>query len=347
MIEVTVIGTWALVALDGELDAGNAAEIASVAADLAERMAIEVTVDLSRITFLGAAGVAALSAADRTISAVGGRMILIGVPVSAQRVLELSGAALAVVPSPGLPVPPPLVAAPPADDELSGLLSEVSRLLLTESTVTGDLQAVVRAAVELVPGCAAASVALLARTESYTAAVSSQTAVQVDLAQYSTGQGPCLLAAEGSTPIRVAALESDERFGRFAPIVGALGIHGVLSLPVTVGDRTIGSVNLYASSEFGPGAEDIGEVIAAQVAAALTKSEIYSAALALARRVQARADRERDINIAAGVLAGFEHCSIDQAERLLHSAARSGGDTLAAAAKRVIDYLAERGPGPA
>jgi anti-anti-sigma factor len=360
VIEVTRIGAWASVVLAGDFDVHNAAEISGVAADLA-RTVVEVTMDLSRVTSLDAGAISALAAADRLISATGRRLTLVGVSLLTRERLDQAGVRAS------LPIAPDVLAlaligagdsegtgprategATPADvdEELQWLLAEVSRLLLTEPTVTGDLQTLARAAVELVPDCTAASIALMVLGEPRTAAVSGPVAVEIDLAQYESGQGPCLLAAGTSTRIRVATLESDNRFGVFAARVGSLGLGGVLSIPVVVGDVTIGSVNLYSSGEFPPAADAAGEVIGAQVGAALVKSEIYGAAQTLARRVQDRTDAETSVNIAAGVLAGFEQCSIDQARRLLRSAAASTGDSLAVTARRVIDFLVERGPIP-
>jgi anti-anti-sigma factor len=360
VIEVTRIGDWASVVLVGDFDSTNAAEISGVAAELAPTAA-EVTMDLSQVASMDEAGIRALVTADRLIVAAGGRMTLVGASLLTRERLDQAGVRtslpfalapdvplLALIgagdPGDGDVTAPEATAPTVADEELHRLLADVSRFLLTEPTVTGDLQTLARAAVDLVPGCTSASIALLVLGQPRTAAVSGPVAVEIDLAQYDTGQGPCLLAASTATRIRVATLESDNRFGVFAARVGPLGLGGVLSIPVVVGDVTIGSINLYSGAEFVAAADAVGEVIAAQVGAALIKSEIYGAAVTLAWRVQERADAESNVNIAAGVLAGFEQCSIDQARRLLRSAALSTGDSLAGAAQRVIDYLAERGP---
>jgi anti-anti-sigma factor len=356
VIEVTQIGNWASVALTGDFDVTNAAEILAAIAELAAQRAVEVSVDLSQVASMDAAGIGALVGANHLLAAAGGRLMLVGASLLTQERLHQAGGSAAfpllLAVAPDLPLASSIEAEDPedtpavADEELRRLLDDVSRLLLTESTITADLQGIVRAAVELVPGCSAASIALLVLGEPHTAAVSGPVAVEIDLAQYETGQGPCLLAASTSTRIRVAALDSDDRFAAFAARAGPLGLGAVLSIPVAAGAATIGSVNLYSDVAFGPGADAVGEVIGTQVAAALVKSEIYGAAQTLARRVQDRTDAETSVNIAAGVLAGFEQCSIDQARRLLRSAAASTGDSLAVTARRVIDFLVERGPIP-
>jgi anti-anti-sigma factor len=363
VIEVSLVGKWALVVLSGEFDVSNAAEIVAVAADLADDLVAEVTVDLSGVTFIGAAGITALVQAEDRVAAGGGRLAVVGATPTTLRAFDLAevGAALTVVAppdrsaggdsqpvGPGARVPADGEAdtggrVSGADDELRRLLFEVSRLLLTESSVTGDLLVVVRAAVDLVPGCTGASVALVAHSESHTAAVSDAIAVEVDLVQHDRGGGPNLLAASTATRIRVATSDIDDRFDRFA---AQLGIGAVMSAPVVVTGVTVGSVNFYASTRFAVGAEAMAGVVASQVAAALSKSEIYGAALALARQMQVRSAADRDANIAAGVLAGFEDCSLDQATRLLHSAAATAGESVAAAARRVIDHLAGSGPVP-
>ena len=323
----------------------NAGEIRGVAADLVARTVSDVTIDMSGVTFIGAAAISALMAADDLISGIGGRMLIVGASPFAQRVFGLAGGrALPLFVLPPVPAGGPGGAGADDDEELSRLLFQVSRLLLTEPTVTGDLQTVVRAAVDLVPGCRAASIAVIARSAPRSAAVSDQVAVEVDMAQYATDEGPCLDAVRLADRIRLDSLSAERRFARFGLLAGRLGIGAVLSVPVVSGDVTIGSVNLYSASGFTADAEAVSGVIAAQAAAALIKSSVYPAALTLARGVQQRTDEDRDANIAVGVLAGFEYCSIEQAELLLRSSASATGQSVAAAARRIIDYLL--GPEP-
>ena len=137
------------------------------------------------------------------------------------------------------------------------------------STITENLRQAALAAVQDVPGCRAASVCVLAHGEPRTAAVSDAVAIEVDVAQYTANEGPCLDAARTWRVVRVDLLGDEERFGRFGPRAQQLGIQAVLSVPVTVAADLIGTVNLYATSAFAPTAEAAAAAIATQVTAAV------------------------------------------------------------------------------
>ena len=78
MIDVTGIGSWAQVDLNGEFDLANSDTIRSVVADLVGRGATDVSIELGHVTFMGAAGFNALLAAHKVVVAAGGRMVIIG-----------------------------------------------------------------------------------------------------------------------------------------------------------------------------------------------------------------------------------------------------------------------------
>ena len=56
MIEATAIGGWGLLALDGEVDLANAANVAAVVEELVQQAVTEVTADLTQLTFMDALG---------------------------------------------------------------------------------------------------------------------------------------------------------------------------------------------------------------------------------------------------------------------------------------------------
>ena len=70
------------------------------------------------------------------------------------------------------------------------------------STITENLRQAALAAVQDIPGCRAASVCVLTHGEPRTAAVSDAVAIEVDVAQYTANEGPCLDAARTSRVVR-------------------------------------------------------------------------------------------------------------------------------------------------
>jgi anti-anti-sigma factor len=141
VITVTDMATWGFVGLSGELDASDSDELLSAVDELMGIGAIDVTVDLSRVTSIGAAAVDALVAAGRLLETAGGQMGLVGMTESFCRRCRTSadrdwrwcpdcGGRLGAVPRPGLrhridrPAEP---AATAAIDTLLGILRNVGR----------------------------------------------------------------------------------------------------------------------------------------------------------------------------------------------------------------------------
>ena len=81
---------------------------------------------------------------------------------------------------------------------------------------------------------------VLTHGEPRTAAVSDAVAIEVDVAQYTANEGPCLDAARTSRVVRVDQLGAEERFCRFGPRAQDLGIQAVLSVPATVAATSSG-----------------------------------------------------------------------------------------------------------
>jgi anti-anti-sigma factor len=81
-----------LVAVQGEVDGANAAGIRFAVQRAVSRGLDPVTVDLSRVTFFGARGVAALLGAQESVRACGSRLVLTRCSPAVRRTLELTRA---------------------------------------------------------------------------------------------------------------------------------------------------------------------------------------------------------------------------------------------------------------
>ena len=90
MITVTGLAKLAYVTLAGDIDTLDAAEIGLAVNELIEIGATDLTVDLSRVTRVDAAGLDALAAADRELDTAGGRMVLVGATAPTRRLFEIA-----------------------------------------------------------------------------------------------------------------------------------------------------------------------------------------------------------------------------------------------------------------
>jgi GAF domain-containing protein len=128
-------------------------------------------------------------------------------------------------------------------------LFELSSLLLGDETMHSILQRIVDLTVAAVPGASHCGVSLLSEEHVTTAAATDGTTLQLDGAQYSNGEGPCLEAARTGQMIRVEKFSHDGRYPKFAAEALRLGSNSSLSFPLIVNDTSIGALNIYGQDD--------------------------------------------------------------------------------------------------
>ncbi len=157
-------------------------------------------------------------------------------------------------------------------------IRRVTKLLNTQRTLPAKLEAVVAIVKRTIAGCDAAGIMLLVDGEPTTAAVSDRLAVEIDLVQYRSGEGPCLAAISGSNVVRIEMLRNESRFTRFAP--GALDhqIKSILSIPLVTGDTAVGTLNMYSRqpNAFDAATEAAVQPIADYAAQVIGTSPLYA-----------------------------------------------------------------------
>ena len=102
--------------------------------------------------------------------------------------------------------------------ELTTTLTLLALAVLRERSLADDLQRLTQMTTRHLVRSSGASIALLIDGKPSTVAISDHVALEVDLVQYNTEEGPCITALAGNA-IRVGCLRDDERFPHFA--VGA------------------------------------------------------------------------------------------------------------------------------
>ncbi len=229
-------------------------------------------------------------------------------------------------------------------NELVEAITALSRVLLTDQTLGGDLRRIVAVAERTVPGCDGASIALTIEGRPRTEAATDRVVLELDLAQYEADEGPCLLALREARPVRLDLIGEEGRFETFAERAAGAGVRSSLSLPVIVDDEAVGTMNLYSytPAAFDRTSQSMAAVLVAQAGVAIAKSRLLEAGRRTADVAQQAADDRADVNMAEGILMSLEQCTAQQATALLGNAATSEEQTLAAMARRII---AEVDPG--
>jgi diguanylate cyclase (GGDEF)-like protein len=165
------------------------------------------------------------------------------------------------------------------DRELSEVLSEFARTMLTDFPIQGILDRLVERIVAILP-ISGAGVTLISPTEGpHHVAASDTVALRFETLQTELGQGPCLDAYRTGKATLIPDLAAVERFSLFARRGAADGLCAVFAFPLRHGASRLGTLDLYRT--------ETGELDRASMEAALTLADVAAAYLVNA---QARAD---------------------------------------------------------
>ncbi|MEP7201172.1 MAG: GAF domain-containing protein [Ilumatobacteraceae bacterium] len=222
--------------------------------------------------------------------------------------------------------------------ELTTTLTLLALAVLKERSLADDLQRLVRLATHHLRTSSGASIALLIDGQPSTVAITDHVALELDLTQYNVDEGPCITALAGRA-IRVGYLSEDERFPHFAAGAADQRVLSVLSTPITYDDAVIGTLNVYSrqADAFDDNDQNTADLVCAEAANAIARSEIFSAAKTIRSQLQAEYDERSLVACAQGVLVALQDCSTDQAFRLIRNAADANAEALLVTAQRILD----------
>lgn len=224
-----------------------------------------------------------------------------------------------------------------SSDDLVNTLQQLAEVLQSQRTLGAALASIAESATISVPGCDAASIAISIAGRPATAAVTAKVALELDMVQYDTQDGPCLTSFHSMSTIRVDLVDQHDAFPDFAQAARRKGFRGVLSVPATWGDEVVATLNLYSrGGPFDESAESVALVLAAQVAIAVSRSPEFAAARGVVEQAQRDADDDAEVNVATGLLMVNESCTAEQAEGLLRHAAYHDDRTVLEIAQRII-----------
>jgi GAF domain-containing protein len=224
-----------------------------------------------------------------------------------------------------------------ASENLVEILQQLAEVLQSQRTLGGALAEIAEAATVSVPGCDAASIAISIAGRPATAAITARVALELDMVQYDTKDGPCLTSFGSMATVRVDLVEHGDDFPHFAPAARRRGVRGVLSVPASWGGEVVGTLNLYSrSGAFDESAVSVASVLASQIAIAVSRSPEFAAARSVVEEAQRNADDEADVNLATGLLMVNEGCTAEQADGLLRQAATADEQTVLQIAQRII-----------
>jgi diguanylate cyclase (GGDEF)-like protein len=201
--------------------------------------------------------------------------------------------------------------------QLSEVLSEFARTMVTDFPIQGILERLVQRIVEILPITAAGVTIIAPNTSPRYLAASNEAALLYEQLQTELGEGPCLAAYRTGEAVAVADIRVDNRFEVFGPRAAEAGLVAVFTFPLRQGDRRLGALDLYRDT---PGLLDDGDMDNAQTLADVTAAYLVNAE---ARAdLQDASDRSKEAAL-HDALTGLPN-RVLLLERLNHALVRQG-----------------------
>jgi diguanylate cyclase (GGDEF)-like protein len=166
-----------------------------------------------------------------------------------------------------------------SERQLSDVLSDFARTMLTDFPIQGILDQLVRRIVEIMPITGAGVTLISESTSPHYVAASDSRALRFEELQTVLDEGPCIVAYRTGEAVAVGDLRTEERFPLFSPQALLAGLAAVFTFPLRHGDSQLGALDLYRDK---PGSLSEDAMVAAQ-----TLADVASAFLVNA---QARSD---------------------------------------------------------
>jgi GAF domain-containing protein len=215
---------------------------------------------------------------------------------------------------------------------------EVVDLLREFEDVAGFLDQLTCWAVEQTPGVEACGLTVEHAGSGRTVTYTGELAARGDERQYELDDGPCLEAMRSGEVVAVDDMAEEPRWGDYPRRAVEAGVRSSLSLPLVVGERGRGALNLYSSrpQAFTDTDGRMARVWAGQA----------SGALAVAWRMAEREDAVEHLNRglvtrqvigqAVGLMMAQRRCTAEEAFDLLKTASQRGNEKLRDVAQRLV-----------
>lgn len=164
------------------------------------------------------------------------------------------------------------------------------------------------------------------------------TVAAIEEEQIARHEGPCHEAYGTGGLVAVADLEHDDRWPSYRPVAVQLGIHAVLGVPMPIGERRIGALNVYARERHDWSDEEIqiARALADMASGYVLNAGRLERARTLSQQLQHALGSRIDIEQAKGILAERHRITPADAFNRLRSHARSTNTRVHDLARRIV-----------
>lgn len=223
-------------------------------------------------------------------------------------------------------------------DDLTRRLTELSQVLIADDGLDASLKRVATLSTSLIGSCDGCGVSLAHHGTVSTRAASDDRADRVDEIQYKYEEGPCLHAIETGMAVQVESFEDETRWSKFIEHAREEGIQASYSVPLTVKDDVVGSLNFYSCrGPFEARDRQIGDLLAAQAAVGLRNAQTFADALSLVDQLTQALDSRDVIGQAKGMLMVRHNLDSETAFAALRTASQHRNIKLRDVATMIVD----------
>lgn len=253
------------------------------------------------------------------------------------------------------PAEPKLSPAQLQADELdlnAGLIG-LAGIIADAASVDEILGQVAQFAVQAIPGADGAGVTLThprdpdsgddLRIQAWS--VTAEVIQTIDTLQYEKlVEGPCITCIRSGRPAVSGSLGSDRRWPRFGGSVARMGVHSVLALPLSVGDRVIGAINSYAHGRdaFTEHAIQLGSQFAGPAAVSVYNAQLLASTRLRTTQLQQALRSRAVIDQAIGIIRSRSGGTAQEAFDRLTRISQREHVKLADVAEQLVDEAVRR-----
>ncbi len=227
-----------------------------------------------------------------------------------------------------------------AERSLPAAIQRMARVVYDEHAVDSLLQLIVSLAPVCIEPTDAASVSLLREGPRFeTANATSDEVIDIDRVQYDTHEGPCVTAIDSGRPTLFDAAAPPEAWPNFTRVATGSGVASVLSMPLTLRDRTLGALNLYSHAPGAAAAWDrtTADEFVDHASVVLANAAAFADSTRTARQLEEALLTRDVIGQAKGILMAREGCDADAAFGRLRSMSQQANRKLREIAVEVVE----------
>lgn len=325
----------------GEIDLLTSPALGGLLGALIDGGQTEIVLDLANVAFMGAAGLGVIAVVSHRLQSSGRSFAIRSPSPMIRKLLDISAMTGLTDHDASEITSRAAKEDETGSDELAAVPNpaRVSPLPASTGLVDAALRLVTAMARATVGGADGVSVAVTRQGRLTTVAASDETIAQMDRDQYATGEGPCMSAAEVGHSFHIDSVDEEVRWPRFVPHARHEGIASILSTPLIVSDRPVGSLNIYSNTEraFKEHDRELAALFASEASAILAEATVETSIDAIAKRLRDSLSAREIIAQAQGVIMARQGISPEAAYANLRQSSKKYGNTIRECAAALVN----------